>query len=56
MREEGDYVEWYCSGIQGDPDEDWVDLGHVSEGTVTDQIREDLFKLGWIVLDTGLNG
>ena len=48
MREEGDSIEWYCSGIQGEPDEDWVDLGHVSEGTVTDQIREDLFKLGWI--------
>jgi hypothetical protein len=48
MRESGDYIEWYCSGIQGEPDADWVDLGHVPEGTVTDQIREDLFKLGWI--------
>jgi hypothetical protein len=48
MRESGDYIEWYCSGIQGEPDESWVDLGHVPEGTVTDQIREDLFRLGWL--------
>jgi len=48
MQEKGDYIDWYCSGIQGEPDEDWVDLGHVPEGTVTDEIREDLFRLGWI--------
>lgn len=52
MCESGDYIDWYCSGIQGEPDEDWVDLGHVPEGTVTDQIREDLFRLGWLVVET----
>jgi len=51
MREEGDYIDWYCSGIQGEPDADWVDLGHVPEGTVTDQIREDLFRLGWLPIN-----
>jgi hypothetical protein len=45
MREEGDYIDWYCSGII----QDNVDLGGcVPEGTVTDEIRADLFQLGWI--------
>ena len=48
MRQSGDYIDWYWSGIQGEPDEDWVDLGHVPEGTVTDEIKQDLFKLGWL--------
>jgi hypothetical protein len=51
MREEGDYMEWYCSGIGsglGNGDEDGT-RGYVPEGFVTDEIREDLFKLGWIV-------
>ena len=52
MREEGDYIEWYCSGIQGKPeDDDWIDLGHVPEGTVTEEIQKDLFQLGWIPVD-----
>ena len=42
MREEGDYIDWYCSGIGRHDD-------HVGEGIVTDEIREDLLKLGWIV-------
>lgn len=52
MCESGDYIDWYCSGIQGEPDEDWIELGHVPEGTVTDQIRKDLFRLGWLVLES----
>lgn len=44
MRQEGDYIDWYCSGYSEEP-------GIVSESTVTDEVREDLHKLGWIVLD-----
>jgi len=45
MREEGDYIDWYCSGII----QDGVDpKGSVPESTITDEIREDLFQLGWI--------
>lgn len=48
MVEYGDYIEWYCSGIR---DVDSPDVGYVSESNVTDEIREDLLKLGWIVIN-----
>ena len=53
MRMQGDYIDWYCSGIgdglgNGDLD---GNKGYVSESVVTDEIREDLKQLGWIVLD-----
>jgi hypothetical protein len=44
MREQGDYIDWYCSGIG-------AENGNVCESVVTDEIREDLLKLGWIVRD-----
>jgi hypothetical protein len=67
MKQKGDYIDWYCSGIRGDgiSDEQFNQLtkkqqAHyikqklfVVEGQVTDEIRADLLKLGWIVLDTG---
>ena len=65
MIETGDYIDWYCSGIRGGADEQdladmtdedrakyhWCMENFVSEGTVTDEIREDFFKLGWIPVD-----
>jgi hypothetical protein len=65
MVETGDYIDWYCSGIRGDvSDEEYHNMSKkeqerylylknnfVSESTVTDEIREDLLKLGWIVID-----
>jgi hypothetical protein len=67
MRQQGDYIDWYCSGInngdwQKTPEEvaamtpDQQEYYHmqeqfVSESTVTDEIREDLFRLGWLVME-----
>jgi hypothetical protein len=53
MREQGDYIDWYCSGIRGEQGIDYEPpLTFVSEGTVTDEIREDFFKLEWIPVDS----
>ena len=66
MRESGDYMDWYCSGIRGDKlsDSEFADLteaqkvaylesqAYVSESMVTDEIRADLFRLGWLVVDS----
>jgi hypothetical protein len=55
MRGEGDYIDWYCSGIGTDDSGYGLDhrqaTGYVSEGIVTDEIREDFKKLGWIVVE-----
>jgi len=45
----GDYLDWYCSGIMS---EGTYVPGYVAESVVTDEIREDLFTLGWIVFDS----
>ena len=67
MRQEGDYIDWYCSGIRNDytlDDEGYAQLdkpcqelyieskSYVNESVVTDEVREDLFKLGWLVIDS----
>lgn len=65
MIEKGDYIDWYCSGIHSDWDDEsyngatkeqqerylYVKNNFVSESIVTDEIREDLLKLGWVVID-----
>jgi hypothetical protein len=64
MRQEGDYIDWYCSGINNGPmpDEDFQKLSledqkhvleyqaYVPESVVTDEIRADLKRLGWDVI------
>lgn len=55
MRQQGDYIDWYCSGIRDiDYDEEinkkWDERRYVSEGTVTEEIEHDLKHLGWAVL------
>ena len=56
MRQEGDYIDWYCSGIRNDNNYDpelniKFPNGYVPEKVVADEIREDLKRLGWIVVD-----
>jgi hypothetical protein len=63
MREQGDYIDWYCSGIRGEvSEEELKDLtieqqahrkkleAYAGEGFVTDEIENDLYKLGWLVV------
>lgn len=53
MRGQGDYIDWYCTGIRGDGDASHeVYDRFVGEGTVTDEVHKDLLDLGWIVLDS----
>ena len=39
----GDYMDYYCSGIGSNTD------GYVGESEVTNEIRLDLLRLGWTV-------
>jgi hypothetical protein len=58
MLEKGDYIDWYCSGMGGlatydiqEGEEYVAKKNYVPEGTVTDEIRNDLRQLGWIAVE-----
>jgi hypothetical protein len=47
-RGEGDYMDWYCSGIGAN---EHPETKYVGEGFVTDEIRRDLAQIGWRPID-----
>ena len=42
LRKGNGYMDWYCSGLI-------FKDGFVGEGVVTDEIRMDLLRMGWVV-------
>lgn len=48
MQERGDYMDWYCSGIRNN---DFAPSYFVTEGIITEEIKNDLLKLGWLVFN-----
>ena len=47
----GDYMDWYCSGMvtghPSDSPESELTAGYVSESVITEEIGQDLARLGW---------
>lgn len=50
-----DYMDYYCSGMGAyaiddkNPEKYYAETGYVHEEVVTDEIRADLLRLGWVV-------
>lgn len=44
-----DYLDYYCSGINFDLEKDLPKQRYVEESVVTDEVRDDILKLGWII-------
>ncbi len=68
MQQKGDYIDWYCSGIRDtydkteEEDRTWTEeqkarfdvvQKYVPEGCITDEIRNDLQSLGWVIAPGG---
>ena len=57
MRQQGDYIDWYCSGIGNSNDGYGLTHqrgnGFVPEGRITEEISADLKTLGWVVAPGG---
>lgn len=49
----GDYLDWYCTGIINEDESS--NGGYVNEGFVTEEIAEDLKKIGWFVVKSKEN-
>lgn len=45
VKESGDYLDWYCSGMFDTPE-------YAKEGEITPEVRMDLKNIGWIAEET----
>jgi len=52
MRQQGDYLDWYCSGMGGliEEHEEMQHDGFVPEGKITQEVLDDLKQLKWAVV------
>jgi hypothetical protein len=69
MLQKGDYLDWYCSGIvyeathytaeidkytdEGRARYKYMSENFVPEGNITQEIQDDLLKLGWTIAPRG---